>query len=136
MNSYVSLHLLRTTLEDLRNEISSKSSKQGKEYARELVTNERAIAALQKEFRATDKGTDSRIRELNKTLKLVIDASDRRREDIKKLEREVDRLVRMDREKENRIRELERRSRYWWILNILLLAARKSNLLRLYLVIK
>jgi hypothetical protein len=43
---------------------------------------------------------------------LVIDASDRRRENIEKLEREVDRLVRMDREKENRIRELERRPRY------------------------
>src|SRR5882757_1087968 len=112
MNSYVSLHLLRTTLEDLRSEISSKSSEQRKEYARGLVTNERAIAALQKDFRATDKETDSRIRELNKTLKLVIDASDRRREDIEKLEREVDRLVRMDREKENRIRGLERRSRY------------------------
>ncbi|PMD50845.1 uncharacterized protein K444DRAFT_638156 [Hyaloscypha bicolor E] len=112
MNSYVSLHLLRTTLENLRSEINSKSSEQGKEYARELVINEQAIAALQKEFRATDKETDARIRELNKTLKLVIDASDRRRENIEKLEREVDRLVRMDREKENRIRELERRSRY------------------------
>lgn len=58
--------------------MASKFADQDKKYVRELVTNERAIAALQKEFHAD-------IKELNRASNMVIDAHKRKQDDVDKL---------------------------------------------------
>jgi FtsZ-binding cell division protein ZapB len=120
MNTPVSQRLLQISVDELRQEINALLDKQNKLYAREVVRNERAIAALDREFRIYCQAKDRLIAELEKKLKLVIDGLDRKGDDIEKLKNAVGRntdardrlaaeVANLDRENETRIGELERR---------------------------
>ncbi|KAE9364024.1 hypothetical protein N431DRAFT_475020 [Stipitochalara longipes BDJ] len=121
MNTLVPFRLLRTSLNELRAEIRVTLDDQARNRACSVVENERAIAALGREFRASEKDNNCKIRELEGTVKVLIDAHNRKRDDLDGLEREVRRqvkdrdqnlgdMVERDREMENRSKELERRS--------------------------
>jgi len=121
MNTLVNLRFLRNSLNELRAEIRATLDAQQRDHARSVVANERAIAALERDFRASEKDNNSKVKELESTVKVLIDAHNRKRDDLEGLEREVRRQVRdrdhnlgdiveRDRELENRIRALEMRA--------------------------
>jgi hypothetical protein len=121
MNTLVNLRFLRNSLNELRAEIRATLDAQQRDHARSVVANEHAIAALERDFRASEKDNSSKIKELESTVKVLIDAHNRKRDDLEGLEREVRRQVRdrdhnlgdiveRDRELENRIRALEMRT--------------------------
>jgi hypothetical protein len=108
-----------TTVERFKDEITSLIKDQERKHARELVFNERAITALEKEVRTSDQ----RIQALEKILNMVIDAQDRNKDDIEKLTSKVDgeaeekdavlaEMMRLERDKETRIRALEKSQVY------------------------
>ncbi len=108
----------RATDNDLRKEFKSLLDEKTREYAHELAANERAIATLERDFRASDRDKNKRIKQLEDAQKMGIGAYSRRIDEIerkvRKMEREVRKkendvedLMRMNSDKESRIRELE-----------------------------
>jgi chromosome segregation ATPase len=122
---------LGATENDLRREFKSLLDKRTREYAHELAVQERAIAALERDFRSSDRDTAKRIKgledilkgcfkELEDTVGKAFVGRNKKIDEIeskvRKLEREVrekeksvEDLLRMNSDKENRIRVLERR---------------------------
>jgi hypothetical protein len=124
MSSYPTHSSLRASENDLRREFKSLLDEKTREYAHELAANERAIATLERDFRASDRDKNKRIKKLEDALKVGTGAQGRRIDGIesklRKVEREVGKkendvedLMRMNSDKESRIRELETsRQRY------------------------
>jgi hypothetical protein len=111
---------LRATENDLRREFKSLLNDKTLQYAHELAANERAIATLERDFRASERDNSKKIKELEQIVKRCIGAHDRKIDEIeclvRKLAREARRkenefedLLKMNGDKESRIRELERR---------------------------
>ncbi|PMD47884.1 hypothetical protein L207DRAFT_523231 [Hyaloscypha variabilis F] len=89
MNTLVNLRFLRNSLNELRAEIRATLDAQQRDHARSVVANERAIAALERDFRASEKDNNSKVKELESTVKVLIDAHNRKRDDLEGIEREV-----------------------------------------------
>ncbi|KAN0104975.1 hypothetical protein V8E51_010720 [Hyaloscypha variabilis] len=106
MNTLVNLRFLRNSLNELRAEIRATLDAQQRDHARSVVANERAIAALERDFRASEKDNNSKVKELESTVKVLIDAHNRKRDDLEGLEREVRRQQNRQ-EPHHRHRDLE-----------------------------
>ena len=125
MSSYSTYSTLGATENDLRREFKSLLDEKTREYAHEPAANERAIATLERDFRASDRDKNKRIKGLEDALKRGIGGQNGRIDEIeskvRKVEREVRKkendvedLLRMNRDKESRIRQLETsRNRYY-----------------------
>jgi chromosome segregation ATPase len=124
MSSYSTQSNIRVTENDLRREFKSLLDAKTREYAHEFAANERAIATLERDFRASDRDKNERIKGLEDSLKRGVGGHSRRIDEIeskvrkmerevRKKENEVEDLMRMNSDKESRIRELEKsRQRY------------------------
>ena len=111
---------LPATENDLRREFKSLLADKTRQYAQELAANEIALAALEKDFRSSDRDMYKRIKELEDTVNRGFSGQNRKIDEleskVRKVEREVrekensvEDLLRINNDKENRIRGLERR---------------------------
>ncbi len=119
MSSYPTHSNLRATEDGLRREFKSLLDQKTRQYAQELAANERAIATLERDFRASDRDKNKKIKQLEDVLKRGIYGYSRKLDNIesklRKLEGELENeenytedLITMNNDKESRIRELEK----------------------------